>query len=392
MVHRCYKSLFLFITLIFILCKSEARPEYALVYNNNRCTSCHYNPSGGGPRNMNGKLFQNRWFSANSFLNQDYVSTDIRSIFYRPEKSTTSRGGQAIMSGSVALHAALDQEESVHLVLEHNVAGFNTASFRDTYVLFNLAAPKDNSWFESLLVGRFRLPFGITTDEHRTYTRLASDSQWFSMQSGFMLSGTPSPTLHYDLGATNGLNNAGQTFAKGQSDSFGGFVNIRYMPSFFATGASARYHKATNAPNAQATSLYAMLSAERLLQKNIPVIFNIEWTQALGFNYLLNNGYVSDPNYASSLVASRSQGWLFRTEYWVHPKVTLIYQYDRLQPDRHFSDDVYVRNGIGLRWAIAAFTQFQIRSEWAKATHPSESSKQGLLSQNAQFAILEVKF
>ncbi len=370
----------------------EARPEQAVLLNNIRCTSCHYSPVGGGPKNKNGKLFQNRLFQANPLLVQDYFSADVRALYYQPETPSDSKGGMGLMSGSMAGHVALDRAETIRLVVEHNFAGFAAAPYRDTYLLVNFAKLKDDSWFETLLVGRFRLPFGIVNDEHRTYTQIISNTQWFTFQNGLMLSGTPSSKIHYDFGLVNGINSTGQSLGQGQAEQFGGFFNIRYMPTFFWIGFSGRYHETAGTQTSQAWSLYTVASINRLTNNKIPLSVNFEWTQSQGFNSILSQGYVSDPQFARASLLSKAEGLLAQLEYWLTPKLSLIYKYDWLIPDRKFPDDLYERHGMGIRWMIAVSIGLQLRSEMARATHPSEMTKQGTLAQDAHFAILEVKF
>lgn len=377
---------------LFVTSIAQARPEYAVRYNNNQCTSCHYTPTGGGPRNINGKLFQSRWFSGDPFSIQDYVSADFRTLLFFPEKLDATRSGVGIMSASVAAHVPLTEQKNIYLVVDQNIAGFLGANLRDTYLLYQFAKLTDYKWLESLLVGRFRVPFGIVTEEHRTYTRIQTGSQWFTFDTGLMLSGTPTVKLHYDFALVNGQNNSGQSLNNGQAKHWGTVLNIRYMPSFFWLGFSGRLNKNPEDFNTYAWSLYSAISLERITMDRIPATLKIEYAQAKGFSESLAKGLVSDPNYAQSLKTSLSEGILVQVDWNISNKWTITYKYDLLKPDIQYPSDIYDRHGFGFRWEISAYTDLLFRSEIGRASQPSEILKTGLLAQDANFLLMEASF
>ncbi len=382
----------LFFASIAVVSVSEATPDYAVRFNNISCTSCHYNPTGGGPLKHNGKLFQGRWFETAPLEIQNYLSANFRALAYFPEKAKTTKGGMGVMSGSVALHAPLSEKKDTFLVIENNFAGFSAAPLRDTYLLYNFNKDGVYSWYESLLVGRFRAPFGIVTDEHRTYTRFQTGTRWYDFETGMMFSGTPSSKLHYDIALVNGKNFSGQTLNPGQSEQWGQIVNLRYMPSFYLFGVSASNYKTTQAPDSRALSLYSIVSLARVNNLIMPATVKLEYSQAQGFNSILNQGFASDPNYVTAVQNSKSQAILARIDWLLTNKITLTYKFDWLTPDMDFPADVYDRHGVGVRWAISANTNLLARTELARATQPSESVKTGQLAQNATFFILEAIF
>jgi hypothetical protein len=375
---------------LLISVQATARPEYSARYNIISCTVCHFSPVGGGPKKLNGKLFGVRFFKPSPSLIQDKVSGDFRALFYLPENSRTASSGMGVMSGSVAAHVPLDDKKKIELVLEHNIAGFSAAPYRDSYVLFHFSKENEYSWLGSLLVGRFRPPFGIITDDHRTYTRIQTATQWFTNETGVLLSSTPSETVHMDLAVTNGFGSSGQSLNAGQANLWGGVFNIRYMPSAFYVGASARFGAISQSRTANAWSLYTVLSLARWTQEEIPLTLKLEYVQAQKFNPLLARGYASDNNYVNSLTDSTSRGIYLQADWWLTNRLTLIYKFDYLMPDTTYNADFYLRNGVGLRWSAAAFTYLEARAELARATHPSENSKSGSLSRNAGFIILGV--
>jgi hypothetical protein len=382
----------LFLISISFAVKVEARPEYAVRYNNNSCTSCHFSPVGGGPLNYQGKLFQNRWFKNTPIEIQKYVSAKFMQLGYVPESQKTSSGGLGLMSGSLAVHVPLAKDESSYLVIDNNLAGFAAAPLRDSYVLYKFEPKKLYNWFDTLLVGRFRAPFGLATEEHRTYTRMQTGTRWFDFENGILLSGNPSSKLHYDFGLVNGKNFSGQSLNPGQADQWATILNIRYMPGFVMFGSSLSHYKTNDAYSSSAWTLYSLISFARWNYSLVPASLKLEYAEAKGFNSILNQGNASDPAYVNSILGSRSKGILARLDWLLTKKLTLVYKYDWLTPDMDFPIDIYERHGLGFRWSISPYTFLTMRSEIARATHPSESVKVGQLSQNANFLILEASF
>jgi hypothetical protein len=386
--------LILLVSLIEIFSmRASARPEYALRYNIISCTACHYSPTGGGPKNIYGKLYGAHGFSLNPSLVQDYVSADFRVIDYYPEHVSESNDGAGVMSGSVAGHLALDSAQKIHLVVEDNIAGFTKAPLRDTYALFRFA-PADGQphAFESLLVGRFRPPFGIITDEHRTYTRIQTATEWYTFETGAMLSGSPTSRLHYDFALVNGTKNAGQTFAPAEAEQTGAVANARYIFGATELGASTQYHTSTPMVSARsATSIYSIVSLDRATWGRIPASIYLEFVDAHNWDTNLGNGFANNMNYVTALGNSESQGWLAMLNYDLTRTFSLIYKFDMLTPDRDYPADYYLRHGFGFRYFVGPGVSLQMRTEWATATPPTEanSTKEG--GQDATFGILQME-
>ncbi|MGZ3722694.1 MAG: hypothetical protein ACXVA9_07190 [Bdellovibrionales bacterium] len=373
---------------------ATALPEYSARYGINSCTACHESPVGGGPRNINGKLFGAHGYKINPFLVQDYVSADFRALFYYPEHANETKSGMGIMSGSVAGHVALDEEKKIHLVIESNVAGFQQAMLRDTYALYKFSTDERPAWFESLLVGRFRAPFGIITDEHRTYTRIQSGTEWFSMEAGALLSGqTGKANLHYDLAWLNGENTGGQSIAQNGAGRWGTVLNLRYMPGPAMFGASYSYHRHDpKSESRTAASFYTVVSVARWSDGKIPLTVELEHVRATNWGGNLGRGFINDPGYAASLTSTQSYGYLAQVIWDLSHKFSWIYKFDWLVPDQNFPSDFYQRHGLGLRYWFGPNAWLQVRTEVARASPPSEVGGQSLGAQNASFAILQLSF
>ncbi len=339
-------------------------------------------------------MFGAHGFKINPLLAQDYVGADFRALFYYPEKAGSSKDGAGIMSGSVFGHVAVDEAQRIHLVLEHNIAGFSAGPYRDTYALFQFHNRDERPhWFESLLVGRFRTPFGIVTDEHRTYTRIQTQTEWFSFDTGAMLSGQPSEDLHYDLALVNGDRHSGANLNNGNAERFGATLNLRYMLGPIMLGTSlSHYDRRPSKESRQALSLYAVASLARWTDDNLPLSIKVETVRARNWNDHLGQGFAADQSYVSSIRTAESSTWLAWLEYAFTSKFILLYKYDFLRPDRDYPADIYDRHGLGIRWYIGPNTVIQARTELARATHPTEAARHSEAAQNASFGFLQVTF
>lgn len=369
-----------------------AYPEYAVRYNMISCTSCHVSPVGGGPRNVEGKLFGAHGYKINPILVQNYLSADLRGLYYYPQRPGPAKSGMGVMQGSVAGHVWLDEEQTIRLVLEHNIAGFSQAQYRDTYALIRLSERKKlYSWFDTLIVGRFRSPFGIVTDEHRTYVRVQTATEFYTFQTGAMLSGNPSSQWHYDLAVVSGENSTGQSLQQGQAERMGSVLNIRWMPGSIMFGASGSYNEHDPiGESTKAVSLYSILSIGRWTNDRIPVFVHVEHSRAKNWNNNLGRGFANSTDYVTSIAQSESHGWLALVEWALTNRLNLIYKYDLLQPDRDYPADLYERHGLGVRWVFGPNAIVQLRTEFARATHPSENASTAIGGQNATFAILQL--
>ena len=177
---RCF-FIFLFITItVFRLNSSFARPEYAARHRITSCTACHYSPAGGGLRTRYGKEYGAHNFKMSSFGQQDWVSADVRFMYVNPQQHQQARGGLAVMAGILGATAPITPEEqksAIRLVYTHDIAGL--AGALESYVRYRRFADPEVHWYpQYFLLGRFHAPFGLMTDEHRTYTKMQSLSDW----------------------------------------------------------------------------------------------------------------------------------------------------------------------------------------------------------------------
>lgn len=382
---------------------SNARIEYAAKHRINRCTACHTSPVGGSLKNVNGKAYGQHGFAANPFANQDLVSADIRMIYFEPENSETNKGGLGIMNGQVGLNAPLMKKGKfpyeTRLVYSHNVGGFGGTSPRNAYIRWKFVDDTKTSLLpQYTLVGRFHAPFGVVTDEHRTYVRLQNNTTWNDLEMGALFSANPVESVHYDLAIVNGEKTSGSSFGAGRANDWGNIVNLRYAPAWlpmFLGMSYANYSASTdsgnlNNSNPESMSAYTVVAMQRLFSW-LPLSLIYEYQQSKNWNEdSAFIGYLGAGAYKTTVVNSESVGQLFRADYQLTEKFNLVYQYDSLLLNRDFTGDTFVRQGLGFRWVIGPNMLLNLRQETALGGSNTESSLDSRAKQKAFWVVLQV--
>ncbi|MCC7403988.1 MAG: hypothetical protein IT288_06265 [Bdellovibrionales bacterium] len=361
----------------------SALPGYAIRHGFLECTTCHMSPAGGGPRNTMGKAIGQRGYPSGPFSNQDLWSTEVRGLYFSPQNSTSGKGGMGIMAGNVSANLPVQVDEKsrreLRLVMSHNVGGFpgGAGSPREMFLRWMYESREENTLLpEFIVLGRFVAPFGLLTDEHRTYTKLQTKSTWNDLDMGAMFSGHLGTYMHYDLALLNGQKTAGASLSQGNAATFGGVLNTRFISTSFPLGfglSGLHYEKVKDQDSPSAAAGYLMLSLDRLTKDWIKGFLVAEYVIAQGWNSTLNN-FFTDPNYQTSLASSESEGWYALLNWEFTERLSLIYKFDQLTPDRRFPSDTYLRHGLGAKYYFGPNFFGQIRVEQAEATHPSEEN------------------
>jgi len=330
-----------------------ARPEYALKFMTNRCTTCHTNPVGGGHRNVVGKTYGPKPAALEAFSRQDVFGFDFRTIFYTPvqkEDRESGKSGIGVMAAlpSMAVPFYKQKSQKWSLVYSHNVGGFYGTTPHDAYLKVQLY--EDYRWYpQSIIVGRFSAPFGLLDDEHRTYIRQQTRTSWNDKEVGLLLSGDWSPVWHYDLAFVNGEQTAGAGFGGNQVALWGSILNVRALFASWGWmfGASASYYN--NEKSSSALSIYQNLSVGNLTKGLLPGNLITEAVLARQMNSRLPTQFVSELKFKSQVEEADSIGYKVQWNYNIQPMWKLILKYDHLIPDREYASDSYQRYGVGLR-------------------------------------------
>lgn len=364
-----YKLKYLFFIAFIILMhsESEARPEYAVRHNVVNCTACHISPTGGGIRNKYGKMYGSWGMGPGKYSLQDQFQADFRALYLQPEDKDNSRNGLGLMTaiGSANIPFWGDPAKShARMVIGYNFGLFQPSSrqpnLREAYTRWQFGQDGSQKLLKHITVGRFNAPFGLLTDEHRTYTRIQARTTLNDYHMGAMFSGEPIQQLHYDLAVTNGFNN--QPIEGGgalsQGSTHGSFANLRWGPSFlpFFVGVSGSHHRRPDGDDPWAYSTYLSFSLDRLTGGAFKGGILAERVRAkywnnTAYNPGLGKRFVnSEPEtFLNSILKEESEGFYAQFHWDITTKWTLLYKYDRLAFSKDFTSDALERHGIGFR-------------------------------------------
>jgi hypothetical protein len=356
-----------------------ARPEYALKNNIISCTVCHASPTGGGIRNSYGKGYGSHGFKLSDISEKaQWFQMDYRLEAFQSQNSATRKGLMTMTTiPSVNVPIQLDSTKPVAM---NFVAGYGLGRLDTglgyTYIRYNLNENIGIAPFEHIVVGRFNVPFGLMTDEHRNYTKISVPTSMRDYETGFMLSGTPKYSFHYDVAATNGTQG---DMPVANDSPWALYLNTRFMPFLgpLMIGASASRHgtHASNVPM-DAYNLYALLSIEKLTTNTIPLTFISEMQWARGWdNGTVNSGMSnfipgSFASWQAALNDSRSQSLLLEADWNISPKWIALYRFEQFTPDTRFTADKFDRFSYGMKLFLNAQSSLWLRYERSFSTRP----------------------
>jgi hypothetical protein len=332
------------------------------------------------------------------YSGQDMASASLREIAYYPNTPSQTINGVALMeasgSANVPVIEASDTSNEIRLVATYNMSPLSSGA-REAYGRYTANQGQDNPPIY-VIVGRFNVPFGLLTDEHRTYTRLQTNSTLNDFDDGVAVSGLLFQTLSYDLAITNDLQ-AGGSFTSNDVH-YGVVGNLRWMPSGqpFFLGASQNYEYSQVVPEPYATSLYGALSVERLFNP-IKATLLFEGVTARNWNTATVNPEfpsffipTTDSTYQTAVANSQSLGFYGMIKYEIGPHWSVFYKFDSLEINADFPGDVYNRHGLGFETFISSNLILNARVEKALVTRTEIQTSGVLAAQDDFLAMLRL--
>jgi hypothetical protein len=300
---------------------------------------------------------------------------------------------EASGSFNVPVIEASETTSELRLVGTYNMAPIS-AGAREAYARFTFSRGEDKTPIY-LTVGRFNVPFGLLTDEHRTYTRIQTNSSINNFFEGAAISGNIIPSLSYDFAIVNDLqtgsnfNNIGTSYAL--------IANFRWMSPFFPfiLGVSQLYDYLQNQSLAFASSAYTVVSIDRLSSNKIPLAILYETVIARNWNNSTTNPGLgsffipsTDSNYQNALNSSESLGLYGTLRYDLNSRWMFFYKFDHFVPDMLYSGDHFDRHGLGCEITLNSNAYLNVRYERAIITRPEISGSNILAAQDDIFAML----
>jgi hypothetical protein len=363
---------------------AHARPEYALRLGINRCTNCHYSPAGGGPRNLNGKYYGAHGFHLSPWSAQPYAGADIRFLYYSPSRRTETASGLAAMENSIWASLPLYEHDGqeTRVVAEQNIGGFTPSGPRNLYVQFGEKDQLSRSILpQYVMFGRFIPAFGLMTDEHRTYVRTQTASEWSTnVRMGLMAAANPLDSLHYDLSILNGQQNDGTQMQKNQAAQWVGVANLRWMWTKVGgmIGLSGEFLEGAQpgAASSSARSIYTGWSLHRLTRDRVKLSLLAEYAEAVNLNAIGGlTRLVYDNNYKTSVANTSSRGWYVQANYDIGENWQINYKFDQATLDKNYPSDHYDRHGIGFKHFFGPNMWTMWRYEFASSSVPVEKAR-----------------
>ena len=393
-------KIFCLILYSFLFTQSAlARPEYA-AKNQMSCTSCHASPWGGGPRNLYGKIYGARSLGAPITNSSDVYYADFRTLLFLPKKPVTSSNGLVIMEAAPSANVPIAENEDgsgMRVVATYDFSPLG-AGVREAYIHWKFG-PDEDRLVSHLLVGRFNSPFGLLTDEHRTYAQALTNSTLNNYNAGIAISGEPVQTLHYDLALVNNLSGNGSF--NNQDFIWGNVFNLRWSPAFFPgfIGASQNFQHSINQAEPFAFSGYAALSMDRITHNVVKgslmgeVVTSKNWIDPLNNPSLNSPAFfvpTVDSAYQTATAASHSLAYYFQAKYDLNTRWSFFYKYDYLLFDQAFQGDGFARHGLGFEVFINSNVIFNARVEKAVVGRPEISGTNTLAAEDDLIAMLRL--
>ncbi len=345
---------------------SWARPEYALKTTTVSCSACHINPFGGGARTIFGKAYGSFGLGIAPYSKQDLFSGDLRAVGYFPQSSKTKVSGFSLMNVQGTLNAPISDENQTglktNLVVNFASPELNTEPGES----FILLEPNPKLQF---VLGKFVRPFGLLTDEHRTFVRMQTNSSIRDYESGLGFSNEILNTLHLDFTYTTEPISSKLT----QEPVWARLLNVRWTPYAMPImlGASTSAHERPNEKDSQAQSVYGGFSFDRATQYSLPLTLTFEASRAKGWNSKMNRlsnfiNSATDSAFQTTITNKTSLGIYSQIMWNIKPHIALIYKFDQLLFDEKYPADAFERHGFGTNWNLNSNLIFQARVEYAK--------------------------
>lgn len=392
-----------FLSLVFFSSSTWARPEYAVQHGYVSCTMCHVSPFSGGIKTINGKQYATHSFKPGLQSKKEWFQIDFRMEALTAKTTSTERRGAAVMTTTPALHVPVLINEQTgqtefSFVTSYGM-GMLSLGLQDAYGVMTLSSSDPKNISQQLIFGRFQIPFGLATEEHRTYTKLQTATTVKDYQTGFAYSADPTSRFHYDAVATTGLQPAAVSSAK-EDSPWAMIINFRGNPlnvqmmmglSYMRTGSQKILNPL------EALSLYGGIGFGEVTKGKAQGSLVGEVVIARGWNNSNANPNIglfipaTETTWQTALTESQSLGLNLQLNYDLSQEVTLIVKGEQFIPDMGFKGDAFNRQAIGVRYFINSNIFIHGRIENSYSTRAGITESSGLpTTEQTLFSLLQV--
>jgi hypothetical protein len=376
---------------LFFASTAFARPEYAIRQKAN-CTSCHVLPMGAGPRLMSGKYFGSRSFPPADTSANEYFYGDFRAEYYRPKQDPQDKkNGLGLMVASVSAHVPIKSGTAydTKYLGTFDMGAQPIGSREQTFLWIK----KESSSLlpNQILFGKFYLPFGIVSDEHRTYVRMQNSTSFRDYDFGLLLGWDFWEASHVDLTITNGFAKAGAFTDQDETNAVN--ANLRINPPGPAmVGVSHMIVESVKRTVQPATSsaMYFGFDFSNLTKNWLQLTVLGEWQQSKGFNESNMQAafFSTNSTFMDSVKSATSDGKLITLRWDLVDNFALTYKYDSLAFDKEFPGDRYDRTGYGFIWQFESNFQLIGRHEKPKNDRADLANENSRATQEVFFLML----
>ena len=343
------------ITTLSLIVNSHAwaRPEFSLRAKLN-CTGCHVLPQGAGPRNAFGKAFGSRSHGAQKTSATDWYYGDFRTEFSRPfENPRNSKNGFTLIDGAASANFKFLENPLYNLsYLGTFDMGTISSGAREQTLLWTKTAGAEYLP-DQILVGKFYLPFGLLTDDPRTYTKKQTRTTLRHFDAGLNISWDFLQASHLDLSLTNGFQSAGAGSTNDVTMAYTG--NLRLNPPgpvFY--GLSYSHHESEKKPDGISYSLYSGLDFNILTKGKFNSSLTGELVSGKGWNDpTINdqvNFFTTDAAYLSTVKDKESRGYYALWKLALVDIFTVFVKADSFAFDKDQPKNRFERLGYGINW------------------------------------------
>jgi hypothetical protein len=245
--------IFLFFMLILTITESNALPRYAVKLGD-KCSSCHYNPSGGGMRSLDGWYWGKNTLSMISARDKDFlmspkISDNISiGLDYRTQYIYSQSSGRTYFQNmTAALYTNFALSKQINLVGKYDFVN-------ELWEGYGVAKILPGGGY--LKAGVYTPNFGIRIDDHTAYTREGLIFNPFYREAGVEIGYFVDDWLYASASAGSNLSDVTSNYTKDPTYTARAELTPRFGEIGFIIGGSYAAVKLQGSEGTLNTNMY----------------------------------------------------------------------------------------------------------------------------------------